>query len=71
MDDFWDTVCGWIQLWYALFVMSSVALVLTVFGFFITVPGTAPFFVNLFNLVFLVPTAVGTLFVLRRCRAKA
>lgn len=71
MDDFWDTVCAWMQLWYSLFVMSSVALVLTTFGVFLTEPGTAPYFINLFNFALLVPTAFGTLFVLRRCRAKA
>lgn len=68
MDEFWKQVCAWVQVWYSLFVMASIVLVLVVVSLFITPRDSGAFLVALLNVVIVLPTTVGLLYVLKRCR---
>lgn len=70
MVDYWEQMCAWMRLWHALFVMSSVVLIMILISAFIAPPGTDGYYINLFNIAFILPTSAGLLYVMIRCRKR-
>lgn len=70
MEKYWNQICGWIRLWHALFTMCSIVLVMSVISMFIAPPESAAYFVNIFNIVFLVPTIGALVYVMHRCHRR-
>ncbi|MFB6141196.1 MAG: hypothetical protein ABEJ26_12270 [Halosimplex sp.] len=70
MVDYFEQICAWMRLWHALFVMCSVVTVLVVISAVITPRGTAAYFVNLLNVVIIVPMTGGLLYVIVKCNGR-
>lgn len=67
-ERFWDTVCGYQQAWYALFVLAIVLFVLLLLALPALEPGSEGYVVATIDLIVLVVTMAGTGFVTLRCR---